>query len=46
MIYRTIEVAWQPKSQKEWRTFTLARREAARLWADLKVVQEFRWPEH
>jgi putative transposase len=47
MIYRTIEVAWQPKSQKEWRTFTLARREAARLWADLverhHQLRRLRW---
>ncbi len=35
MAYRTIEIVWQPRSSKQWRTFTLARQEAARLWNDL-----------
>jgi len=35
MGYRTIEIAWMPRSKTEWRIFTAARREAARLWSDL-----------
>lgn len=33
--YRTIEIAWMPRSQVQWRTFTEVRQEAARLWGDL-----------
>jgi putative transposase len=35
MSYRTIDIGWLPTSQGQWRTFTLARQEAARLWGDL-----------
>jgi putative transposase len=35
MAYRTITVAWLPRSASGWRTFTASRREAARLWAAL-----------
>jgi putative transposase len=37
MSYRAIEVAWRPRTQSEWATFTVSRREAARLWGDLVV---------
>jgi len=33
--YRTVNIQWLPDSKTEWRTFTEARQEAARLWADL-----------
>jgi putative transposase len=48
--YRTIEFAWQPRTRAGWRTFTLARLEAGRLWADLVVRHhrirclQWRWP--
>jgi hypothetical protein len=32
MSYRTIEVAWTPRTTTEWATFSASRREAARLW--------------
>ena len=35
MSYRTIEIHWMPKTTSEWRTFSTARKEAARLWGDL-----------
>ncbi|RIK24883.1 MAG: hypothetical protein DCC55_41015 [Chloroflexi bacterium] len=35
MGYRTVRMDWMPKTQSEWRTFSLARKEAARLWGDL-----------
>ncbi|HBY96176.1 MAG TPA: hypothetical protein DEP84_19850, partial [Chloroflexi bacterium] len=35
MIYRTIKIDWLPQSNTQWQTFTQARKEAARLWADL-----------
>jgi len=50
MGYRTLEIAWMPRSRSEWRTFTAARREAARLWADLVERHHrirrlnWRWP--
>jgi putative transposase len=35
MSYRTIELAWTPRTTTEWATFGASRREAARLWNDL-----------
>src|SRR5262249_7886565 len=35
MRYRTIEVAWMPRTTPEWATFSADRKEAARLWNDL-----------
>jgi putative transposase len=35
MGYRTIEIAWRPRTPTAWATFTASRREAARLWNDL-----------
>src|SRR5215475_4744212 len=35
MNYRTIEVAWRPRTSAAWATFTASRQEAARLWNDL-----------
>jgi putative transposase len=35
MAYRTVEIIWLPHISSEWRTFTAARKEAARLWSDL-----------
>ena len=35
MSYRTIEIAWTPRTTTEWATFTASRKEAARLWGDL-----------
>jgi putative transposase len=37
MSYRTIEIAWMPRTTTEWTTFTASRREAARLWSDLVI---------
>jgi putative transposase len=37
MSYRTIEIAWTPRTVNEWATFTASRKEAARLWSDLVV---------
>src|SRR6516225_4186201 len=50
MNYRTIEIAWQPRTTTEWATFTASRKEAARLWGDLVVRHHrirrlgWRWP--
>src|SRR5437773_1337302 len=50
MAYRTIKLDWLPYSRAAWRTFTSARLEAARLWADLVVRHHrlrrlnWRWP--
>ena len=50
MSYRTIEIAWQPRTTTEWATFTASRKEAARLWGDLVVRHHrirrlgWRWP--
>ncbi len=50
MSHRTIEFSWLPDSQKEWRTFTASRREAARLWNDLVIRHarlrrlHWKWP--
>jgi putative transposase len=50
MIYRTIEIAWRPRTQTEWTTFTASRQEAARLWGDLVARHHrirrlnWRWP--
>jgi putative transposase len=35
MGYRTIEIAWKPRTPTGWATFTASRHEAARLWNDL-----------
>jgi len=35
MSYRTVELAWIPRSKTEWATFGASRHEAARLWNDL-----------
>jgi putative transposase len=50
MSYRTIEIAWTPRTTTEWRTFTASRQEAARLWSDLVVRHHrlrrlgWKWP--
>jgi putative transposase len=50
MSYRTIEIAWSPRTKTEWRTFTASRIEAARLWSDLVVRHHrlrrlgWKWP--
>ena len=50
MSYRTIEIAWHPRSTTEWGIFTASRREAARLWNDLVVRhhhlrrRNWKWP--
>jgi putative transposase len=50
MAYRTITVAWLPRSPAGWRTFTASRQEAARLWGDLTERhfrlrrRAMRWP--
>jgi putative transposase len=35
MAYRTVEFNWLPQSNRQWQTFTSARKEAARLWNDM-----------
>jgi putative transposase len=35
VAYRTITLAWLPRSASGWWTFTASRREAGRLWSDL-----------
>jgi putative transposase len=37
MVYRTIELAWHPRTTHAWTTFTASRKEAARLCGDLVV---------
>jgi putative transposase len=50
MSYRTIEIAWTPRTTTEWATFTASRKEAARLWSDLVLRHHrirrlgWRWP--
>jgi putative transposase len=50
MSYRTIEIAWHPRTTTEWVTFTGSRKEAARLWSDLVVRHHrlrrlgWKWP--
>jgi putative transposase len=50
MSYRTIEVAWTPRTTTEWITFTASRKEAARLWNDLVLRHHrirrlgWKWP--
>jgi putative transposase len=50
MSYRTIEIAWLPRSTRDWLTFTASRKEAARLWSNLVVRHHrirclgWRWP--
>lgn len=41
MDYRAVTFSWRPRSQSHWAVFSAARREAARLWADL-VERHFR----
>jgi len=47
MSYRTVEVAWTPRTTTEWATFSASRQEAARLWNDLIVrhhrIRRFNW---
>ncbi len=48
--YRKIEIAWMPRNQTQWQTFTASRQEAARLWGDLVERHhrirsaDWRWP--
>jgi putative transposase len=50
MSYRTIEVAWAPRTATDWVTFNDSRTEAARLWNDLVVRHhrlrrlQWKWP--
>jgi putative transposase len=50
MSYRTIEIAWRPRTTTEWTAFTASRKEAARLWSDLVVRHQrirrlnWKWP--
>jgi putative transposase len=50
MSYRTVEIAWTPRTQAEWATFSASRKEAARLWGDLVVRHQrlrrlhWKWP--
>src|SRR5688572_24394329 len=50
MAYRTVEVSWVPRSRGSWATFSAARQESARLWADLVVRHHrirrlnWKWP--
>jgi putative transposase len=50
MTYRTIELAWTPRTTTEWATFTAGCQEAARLWNDLIVRHHrirrrgWKWP--
>jgi putative transposase len=47
MSYRTVELAWCPRTTTEWMTFSASRREAARLWNDLVVrhhrIRRLKW---
>ena len=50
MGYRTVEIRWTPDRPSQWATYTGARVEAARLWADLVARHHrlrrlnWRWP--
>ncbi len=50
MGYRTVEIRWMPDRPSQWATYTGARVEAARLWADLVARHHrlrrlnWRWP--
>jgi putative transposase len=50
MSYRTVELAWHPRTTTQWMTFSASRREAARLWNDLVLRHQrirrlaWRWP--
>jgi putative transposase len=50
MSYRTIGIAWRPRTTTEWATFTTSRKEAARLWRDLVIRHHrirrlgWKWP--
>ncbi|HEV8191139.1 MAG TPA: hypothetical protein VGP82_06605 [Ktedonobacterales bacterium] len=37
MSYRTVELAWVPRTIVDWATFGASRHEAARLWNALVV---------
>jgi putative transposase len=47
MAYRSIAFEWQPRSQQQWRTFTLARQACGQLWNDLLLrharIRRLRW---
>ncbi|MBI5516017.1 MAG: hypothetical protein HY909_19700, partial [Deltaproteobacteria bacterium] len=47
MGHRVTEIAWLPRTEAEWRTFTAARSAAAKLWNKLvsmhAVVRRFQW---
>lgn len=50
MSYRTVELAWTPRTTTEWTTFSASRHEAARLWNNLLVRHHrirrlnWKWP--
>lgn len=50
MSYRTIKVAWSPRSRSAWQVFTALRMEAGKLWSDLVEkhhavrCQQTKWP--
>src|SRR5258708_12190486 len=50
MNYRTIEIAWKPRTTTGWAIFTASRKEAARLWSELVVRHHrirrlgWKWP--
>jgi transposase len=50
MRYRTIEIAWKPRTATDWAVFTASRTEAARLWSGLVVRHQrlrrlgWKWP--
>src|SRR2546423_1833971 len=50
MGYRTVEIRWMPAGHAQWATSTAARKEAARLWADMVERHHrirrlnWRWP--
>src|SRR5258708_3735277 len=46
MRYRTIEIAWRPRTTTEWNTCTTGRKETARLWADLVGRHPWRKPHY
>src|SRR5215472_19257976 len=50
MSYRTIELAWHPRTSTQWATFSASRQEAARFWNDLVLRHQrirrlgWKWP--
>ena len=50
MTYRTVEIAYKPRSTPQWATYSAARREAARLWNHLVQLhfrirrRNLKWP--